>query len=290
MSNKQQKKPGVKNFLYAHRATTAAGGLAALGIALLLWKSTRATNDRSWVEEQDTLAVADIDGDEATVRNVRCFDWKTATEPQKRYATRSYDLRRLRSLDFIVSRFGMRGLAGHTLLSFGFEGGEQLAVSVEIRRTEGQHYSFLRGLFRNYELMYVIADERDIIRVRTNIRGEETYLYPINAPLDAIRRLLVSILRRANRLAQQPEFYNSVWNSCTTNLLEHFNEAGICRTFAHGPRAVVSGLADGLLYDLGLLGRGVSLRELRQRHYISKRAKACGDGPGFSAAIRRIEA
>jgi len=278
----------LQEFFLKHRASSAAGGMVALGIAVLLYRGARPSNDRDWVPEQSRLAFADIRGDKVAIRGVRCFDWSVEGPPRERYETRSYDLRRLSSLDFTVSRFGMRGLAGHTLLSFGFDDGRYLAVSVEVRRSRGQHYSFVRGLFRHYELMYVIADERDVLHLRTNIRDESTYLFPVNVPVEKLRPLLVSVLERANRLAENPEFYHSVLNSCTTNLMAHLNEAGVCRAAEHGPRAVFSGLADSLFFDLGLIGNGGSLRELRRRHRITERGQAYGDGEGFSEAIRRV--
>ncbi len=261
--------------------------MLALVITILMWRSARPSNDRGWIEEARRVTTADFDGNKVTLKNVRCFSWSEDAPPKTRYETRTFDLRTLVSLDFILSRFGMRGLAGHTLLSFGFAGGDYLAVSVEIRRTVGQHYSFLRGLLRHYELMYVFADERDIVRVRTNIRKESTYLYPLNASIPVIRDLFVSILKRANALVERPEFYHSAKNSCTTNLIGHFNEVGLCKASEFGPRAVISGLSDGLLRDLGLIGDGTKMREFKRRHKVSELALAYGDGPDFSREIRR---
>lgn len=261
--------------------------MVALCVAVLLWRSARPSNERGWIDEAARLMTAEFDGNKVTLKNVRCFSWSENSPPVNRYETRTFDLRTLVSLDFILSRFGMRGMAGHTLLSFGFAGGEYLAVSVEIRRTAGQRYSFLRGFFRYYEVMYLFADERDIVRVRTNIRKESTYLFPIKASIPVIRDLFVSMLKRANALAERPEFYHSAKNSCTTNLIGHFNEVGLCRASEFGPRAVLSGLSDGLLRDLGLIGDGTRMREFRKRHKISELARAYGDGPDFSREIRR---
>lgn len=284
------RRPGLgerlKDFLERNRTSAAAGGLVALGAALLLWRSARPSNRRRWVRGQERLARAERGGDRVLIRNIRCFSWLTEGSAEERYEERSYDLSALRTLDFIISRFGMRGLAAHTMLSFGFADGAYLVVSVEIRRREGQHYSIVHGLLRSFELQYILADERDVVRLRTNVRREPTYLYPVAVPVDRIRRLLVSVLERANRIAERPEFYHSVANACTTNLIRHFNEAGLCRASERGPRAVLSGLSDGLLRDLGLIGDGERLHELRRRHLINAKAQACGDGPGFSRAIR----
>ena len=277
----------VQQFLEKHRTSTAAGGMVALGIAILMWRSARPTNERPWIDEMDRMPTAEFDGDTVTIKDIRNFLWSKDEAPTQRYETRTYDLGSLVSLDFILSRFGkMKGLAGHTLLSFGFEDGRFLTVSVEIRRETGQHYSFLRGLFRHYELMYVLADELDIIRLRTNIRQESTFLFPVKIAVPQIRDLFVSILKRANLLAKTPEFYHSIKNSCTTNLIGHFNEIGLCKTFEYGPRAVFSGLADGLLRDLGLIGDGTKLKELRKKHAVTHLGVAYGDGPEYSRAIR----
>lgn len=268
------------------RTSTAAGGFVALGAAVLLWCWARPTNRRRWRRGQHRLATTEISGNTVAIRNLRCFRWHPDGPPNEHYLDRSYDLGRLRRLDFIVTRFGMKGLAAHTMLSFGFEDGEQLVLSIEIRRREGQHFSILQGLFRSFELQYILGEERDLVHLRTNIQDDATYLYPVHVDPENIRRLLLSVLKRANALAENPEFYNSVKNACTTNLIKHFNAVGLCKASARGPRAVVSGLSDGLLHDLGLIGDGTKLRTLRKSRRINERARAYGDGPEFSGRIR----
>jgi hypothetical protein len=281
------KKPSkVAGWLETRRTSAAAGGLVALGAAVLLWSWARPSNRRRWVRGQHRLATGEFAGNEITVRNVRCFSWSKTDEAEENYEDRTYDADKITSLDFIVSRFGLRGLAAHTMLSFGFSDGQRLTLSVEIRRREGQHFSILQGLFRSFELQYIFGDERDLVHLRTNIREENVYLFPVKAPPAMIRALWFSTLRRANTLAAHPEFYHSVANACTTNLIKHFNEAGLTRARERGPRAVVSGLSDALLHDLGLIGNGGKLRELRREHRINSKALAAGRSSDFSARIR----
>ncbi|MEE8425284.1 MAG: DUF4105 domain-containing protein [Elusimicrobiota bacterium] len=268
------------------RTSTAAGGFVALGAAVLLWCWAQPTNRRRWRRGQHRLATNEISGNKVTIRNLRCFRWNLDGPPNERYLDRSYDLERLHRLDFIVTRFGMKGLAAHTMLSFGFEDGEQLVLSIEIRRREGQHFSILQGLFRSFELQYIFGEERDLVHLRTNIQNDATYLYPVKVDPESVRRLLLSVLERANAVAENPEFYNSLKNACTTNLIRHFNAVGLCKASERGPRTVVSGLSDGLLHDLGLIGEGTKLRALRKIHRINERARACGDDSEFSRRIR----
>lgn len=268
------------------RTSTAAGGVVALGAAVLLWCWARPTNRRRWRRGQHRLSTNKLDGNRVTIRNLRCFRWNSGGAPNERYTDRGYDLKELRSLDFIVTRFGMKGLAAHTMLSFGFEDGERLVLSIEIRRREGQHFSILQGLFRSFELQYIFGEEADLVHLRTNVQDDATYLYPVKVDPKSVRRLLLSVLERANTLAENPEFYNSVKNACTTNLIRHFNAVGLCKASERGPRAVVSGLSDGLLHDLGLIGEGTKLRALRKSQRINERARGYGDGPEFSRRIR----
>ena len=137
---------------------------------------------------------------------------------------RSYDLDRLRSAWFVVEPFGDRKGPAHTLMSFGFEGDDYLAISVEIRKEIGEEFSPWKGLVRQYELVYVIGDERDLIQLRTNHRRDQVFLYPVRAPRERIEQMFVDMLRRANDLRLKPEFYNTLTSTCTTNIVSHVNE------------------------------------------------------------------
>lgn len=274
-------------FLERHRTSSAVGGIVGLAAAVLLWRWARPSNRRKWNTSQERLATARLDGDILTISNVRRWRWKRGSPPKEIWDEGVYDLRKITGLDFTVSRFGLRGLAAHTMLIFGFSDGQRLVLSVEIRRREGQHYSMLQGFLRSFELMYVWSDERDVLHLRTNVRDEATWLYPMKVQPPVIRKLLLSAVERTNYLAEHPEFYHSMGNACATNLMRHFNESGLCRVREKGPRTWLPGLADGLLHELGLIGESVHLKDLRRSSAINAKGQAHGDGEGYSEAVRR---
>lgn len=267
--------------------------LAVLAVALLPFAcvqvTERASNERDWSPDQAVLARAEFDGDRVTVRNVRNFEYRSAEDYVPRYDTRSYELSKLDSMWFVVERLGgegnMRPGIAHTLLSFGF-GDEYVAISVEIRKERGESYSVLNGLLRQYELMYVVADERDVIGLRTNHRRDAVYLYPVKAPVDAMRRTFVEMLQRANQLAEAPEFYNTLTSTCTTNIVRHVN------TIAPGRiplsyKVILPAYSDSLAYDLGLIPTDRPFEAVQAAHRIDPLAQQHGLRAGFSRALRR---
>ncbi len=267
--------------------------LAALAAALLPFAcvqiTERPSNQRDWSPDQAVLARAEFDGERVTVRNVRNFEYRSVREYAVRYETRSYDLSKLDSMWFMVERFGphdeMTPAIAHTLLSFGF-GGEYVAISVEIRKERGESYSPWKGLLRQYELMYVVADERDVIGLRTNHRRDTVYLYPVRAPVEAMRRAFVEMLQRANQLAEAPEFYNTLTSTCTTNLVRHVNTIAPAR-IPPSYKVILPAYSDSLAYDLGLIPNEQPLEQVRAAHRIDALAHELGVRAAFSRALRR---
>jgi hypothetical protein len=249
----------------------------------------RPSNQRDWSPDQAVLARAEFDGERVTVRNVRNFEYRSLREYAVRYETRSYDLSKLDSMWFMVERFGphdeMTPAIAHTLLSFGF-GGEYVAISVEIRKERGESYSPWKGLLRQYELMYVVADERDVIGLRTNHRRDTVYLYPVRAPVEAMRRAFVEMLQRANQLAEAPEFYNTLTSTCTTNLVRHVNTIAPAR-IPPSYKVILPAYSDSLAYDLGLIPNEQPLEQVRAAHRIDALAQELGVRADFSRALRR---
>jgi len=256
--------------------------LALLAITLAWWFSLRPKPDRDWIAGMEVLPRAEIVGDKLTVRNFRNFIYETEDKPIPIYEERTYDLARLTSLDYFLSHWSGPVMA-HTLVSFGFDDGQFLCVSVEARRERWQWYSPIGGLFRSYQLIFVLGDERDIIRLRTNIRRDRVYMYRLRLPPEHLRRLLVDYVSRLERLAAQPAWYNSVSSNCTTNL---FYEG-----HPHAPWWLKSGIflngySASTLYRLGYLSDSLPFKELQARSQIRERALAAGDGADFSQKIR----
>lgn len=255
---------------------------AAWGVLVLV---RRPSLSREWTADQKVLARAEFNGPLVIVRNVRDFDYRTTEDYTPRYYDRTYDLRQLDSVWFVVEPFGEFAGAAHTFVTFGFANGDYVGISVEIRKERGESFSPWRGLMRQYEIAYVIGSESDLIGLRTNHRKDKVYLYPVRATQDAMREMFVGMLKRANDLQEHPEFYNTLTNTCTTNLVRHVN------TIAAGkvplrPAVLFPGYSDRLAYELGLIDTSVPLEQLRQRYYITDLAQAADDAPDFSAKIR----
>ena len=252
---------------------------------LYVWAFVRPSNDRDWSLDQRVLPRATFDGKRVTVENVRNFVYRSEHEYQPRYDTRTYDLDRLDSAWFIVERFGDTPGIAHTLLSFGF-GEEHVAVSVEIRKERGESYSPLKGLLRQYELMYVVADERDLIGLRTNHRRDIVYLYPVKTTREKMRRTFVDMLTRANSLAEKPEFYNTLTSTCTTNIVRHVNTISPSR-IPFSFKVLLPASSDRLAYDLGLIPNESPFDAVQRAHRIDQIAQAAPIDENFSARIRR---
>jgi Domain of unknown function (DUF4105) len=201
---------------------TAIAALAIFAILVILFLRIPASNDRDWQPEVAFTPHAEINSDIVTIHGVRNFDYRTETDFTPRWEVRTYDLRKLDSADIIAAYWMGKSIA-HVMLSFGFAGKDYLAVSIETRKERGESYSTLAGFFRNYELYYVIADERDVIRVRTNYRQpqEDVFIYRINGPLENFRRVFLDYLKAINKLRARPAFYNTLMTNCTTRVWLH---------------------------------------------------------------------
>jgi hypothetical protein len=255
----------------------------AFGALQLWWHSLKPSNYRDWADDVAHITTGSVAGDVATLVNVRNFAWRSNHDYTQRWETRSYDLRRLASVDMIMSYWNMRPIA-HALFSFGFDDGEYLAFSVEIRRERTEVYSPLGGFFKEFELTIVAADERDIVRVRTNIRGEDDYLYRLRLSHAQIRSLFCAYLAQANALAVTPRFYNTVTVNCTTLVYQMVQH--IVGRLPFSLRVVFSGYLPEYVYSIGGLDVRYSLEELRTRGRITQRAQAAGESRDFSAEIR----
>lgn len=241
---------------------------------------------RDWIPEQAVLPEAEFTGDVVHVRNIRDWDWRGDREPVARYTDRTYSLGRVDSIWYVLTPFAQswRGPA-HSFLSFGFDDQDYVAISVEARKEVGEVYSPVGGMLRRYELMYVVGTEQDLIGLRVFRHGGDVHVYPVRATKEGIRSLFIDMLERANRLATKPEFYGTLRNNCTTNILEHVNRLAP-RRIRFGPRVLLPGYSDALAHDLGLLDTDLSLEAARAEFRVNDRVRRHIDSPAFSTAIR----
>jgi len=232
-------------------------------LIMLAFFSQEPRNDRDWESCQSVVPRITRAGDTVTIDNFRHATYRTADDYDVEWLSKTYDLRDLEGVEYLVVRFSPRPGVAHTMLSFRFSGERYVAVSVEVRREKGRSFSPLLGLYRNFELMYVIGDERDLLGLRAAIKQDRIQCYPIKATPDQVRRAFVSVLQRAEELRTRPEFYNTGTNSCCTNLLWHLNEVRV-HDVPWQVNVALPGFSDRLVYDLGLIDCKGTLEEARK--------------------------
>jgi hypothetical protein len=247
------------------------------------WSSISPSHHRPWRPEVAVMPRAVIDGDRVRLTGVRNFDYRTRNDFTVRYEEREVQLSHLAALDFYVSYFS-EGPVAHTFLSFIFDNAPPLSISIETRPEVGEGFAPVASLFKQFELIYVVGDERDLVGVRTNHRREAVYLYRLNSSADDARRLLLIYLTRINELADRPEFYHLLTNSCTINIVRYANAAG--RTGRFDVRHLLNGLIDSYLYHSGRVDTTLPFDELRQRSLINEAAQAADGATDFSQRIR----
>ena len=260
-----------------------------LYLLLLVWYTTiTPSNDKVWQEDVARLSYVTQEENLFTFHNVRNFSYKSETDYTLAYYDKSYDINKLKGVD-IIAVYWMGPAVAHVFVSFSFSDGEHLAVSIETRKEQGENYSTLKGFFRQYELYYVIADERDVIGLRTNYRfnpPEDVYIYPTNGSLDDARHLFLSYVNQINSLEEHPRFYNTLTTNCTTNIWLNAT-AGNYKSIPFSWKILASGYVPEYLYEQGRLAtKGLSFKALTKEVYANDRAKASGITEDFSKDIR----
>jgi hypothetical protein len=249
------------------------------------WISVRPRNDRDWSPDVAVAPRAEIEGDRVRITGFRNFDYRSRDDFTERWETREISLSKLIAVDFLVSYWTPEpGIMAHTFLSFVFEDAPPVCVSVEARKERGESYKAVRSMFKHYELAYVVGDERDIVRVRTDIRGEKVFLYRLRLTSVGMRRLFLDYLAGMNLLADHPQFYHLLSNNCTTNIQQHARAPGATSPFVW--RILLNGLTDHYIYDIGGLDLSLPFEELKSRSFISPAAKEARNSEDFSRKIR----
>jgi hypothetical protein len=279
---------GIIAILLKIEGRIAAVGLclAGFGIVLTWWLSLRPSNHRAWRADVAQTAWAEIDGDRVTIHNLRNCDYRSESEYTNCWCDKTVYLSQIRGVDFFFVNWGPRWI-GHPIVSFAFGDDEHIAFSIEARYQEGQTYSAVLGFFRQYELIFIAADERDVIRLRTNYRkDEDVYLYRTTVPPPTARAMFLTYLAYLNKLREQPEWYNAVTKNCTTTIDKPI-AANLSNPQPRTYQIMLNGTLDELLYNRGrLVADGLPFRELKERAHINAMAKAADQSPDFSALIR----
>jgi hypothetical protein len=271
--------------IWKGRVVLAGVCFAMAFVSLLLWwRQIAPSNDREWADDVSRMTSGVVEGQRVTLHNVRNFDWRSDTDYTQRWETRSYDLNRLDSLDMVLSYWSMQAIA-HVLISFGFDDGSHVVFSVEIRREQHESFSETGGFFKEFELSVIAADERDVIRVRTNVRGEDDYLYRIRVAPQTIRSLFLAYVDQANSLVRTPRFYNTITVNCTT-LVYHMMRH-IVGYLPFDYRLLLSGYLPSYIYKVGGLDTRYTLEQLRAFGRITDRARESDRSESFPADIRK---
>jgi uncharacterized protein DUF4105 len=247
------------------------------------WLTLKPSNDRAWQPDVAQTAWVEVNGDEVTIHNVRNCDYRTETDFTPHWEMRTVRLSQITGMDVAINYWGSPWIA-HPIVSFQFSDGLPLCFSIETRKTIGQSYSALRGLYRQYTLIYVVADERDCIRLRTNYRREDVYLYHTLASQAQARQRFRDYIKTVNALHENPRWYNAVTSNCTTSIRA---QRAVKLRAPWDWRILFNGKADEMLYqDHAVATGGLSFTELKQRSLINERARAADQDPDFSKIIR----
>ena len=256
-------------------------GVVAFGIFLA---SKSPSHDRQWKTEYKVLPSVEFDDGRVTVKNVRNFAYSPDGGVQKvRYYDRTFDIDTLESAWYGISHFAGGGLA-HTFLSFGFQDGQYVTISVEARQEVGESYHPLTGLLRNYELAYIVGDERDIVGLRTHIRKEKVYLYRLTIPPETARRVFQEMLEIVEDIHRTPRFYNTLFDNCTSNLIDRAEGLSVFERHLDY-RVLLPGYSDELAYEKGVIRTDIPLETLRKASLLDS-GRCEIDAKDFSAKIR----
>ena len=261
-----------------------------LALVMIWWSTITPSNDRQWQDDVSVLPYATVNGNLVTVHNIRNFSYRSEFDYMPAWYDKQFDLRKLEGVD-LVAVYWMGPAIAHIFISFAFNGGDHLAISIETRKEKGEDYSTLKGFFRRYELHYVVADERDVIRLRTNYRHqppEDVYVYRLQGgSLENGRRVFMDYINKINGLKESPEFYNTLTTNCTTNIWFHSKVNPEHLPFSW--KILASGYVPEYLHESGMLDQSLPFTELQRRALINPQARAAEGAADFSHRIRSIK-
>ena len=269
---------------FGRRPTRSLAVYAFAFTAIVIWwSSIQPPGDGNWSPEVARQVTGVIDGDTMTLTNVREFEWRSETEATENWTARTYNLSQIQSTDLFMSYWDGPNIA-HFILSFGFEDGEYLAWSIQVRRQIGGGFSPIGDFFKQNTMVIIASEEQDVVGVRSNIRGEDVRVFRVAATPEVRRHLIEKLVASSNALSEQPEFFNSLTSNCATTVVEMLRDIDVDVPFDW--RLIVNGYLPGLVYDRDALDTRLPMSELRERGKIMSRAQAVGLTDDYSDAIR----
>lgn len=263
-------------------------GFSALGLVIeIWWLQLKPSMSRQWTKDQEKMPKVEFNGDIVTVSNLRNATYQTVKDYDVLWYQDQFDVKQLTTIDYAVEPFGKwRGMA-HTLVSFGFSDGRFIVFSVEIRKQQGNRFLPVAGMFKRYELMYVIGKEEDLIGLRTNLRHDPVYLFPMKASKEDIQAMFIDMMKRAEKLRVQPEFYHTITNTCLSNIVSHVNKLRKRPIRQYDYRVMFPGYSDDLALELQMVDYEGSLEDARERYYINSRSQFGSEQ--WSRQIRELQ-
>jgi len=254
-------------------------------IILIAWQQITPTHDKPWADSVSQLPSVTLQDKIIHIQNIRDFIYQSETDYTINYIDKTYQLSDLTELDYILSFWDNNEAIAHTMFSFGFKNNEHLVISVEVRHKKGEEYGGFAGLYKQFELIYVLATERDIIQLRTNFRQEEVYRYPINLPQEIIQTLFNTVITRVSNIHETPEFYNTLSQNCFTSLAADFWNLGKNKA-RFDYRMLANGYSDEMLYERGRLESKLSFADTKKKSHINHHIKPNTYNPYYSQQIR----
>ncbi len=262
-------------------------------VLFVFWQVTKEVPlEGNWKQHLDTISTAEFNGDKVTVRNVRNYRYgPTEADMHPAYYDKTYDLNGVKKIWYVTEPFNENKVAGHTFVSFEFESGDFLAISIEARKTEEQEYSIWKGAMRTYPLVYVAADERDVVLLRANLRKDRVYVYPIKlSKPENGRLLLVDMLTTMNELTTtKPQWYNTLFANCTSAIAKHVNKLSPDRISKFSWQLWLTASADELALKAGLIDTNLNIDEARKIYNINEASEKAGDVSTYSQDIRKFK-
>ena len=258
--------------------------LAVFAVLLIWWQTLTPTLDKDWAPDVAQISHGMIEGNKLVMYNVRNFDYQSVSDFDQKWETRTYNLNNLKGLDIFLSYWASDHIA-HTILSWDFGADGHLAISIETRKDKTQQYSAVKGFFKQYEIAYIAADERDIIRLRTNFRKERVYLYRLEVPNNQVVNLLKDYLKEMNRLVAEPEFYDALTRNCTTTIKIHTDAINPGKPPPLDWRLLATGHVDELLYKRKNVSTALPFEELRKASRVNLQMQK-GGREAFSETMR----
>jgi hypothetical protein len=267
------------------RLRTLAGFLVVFAGIVAWWLSIPASNERQWQRDVAVLPYATVKGEQVTIHNIRNLNYRTETDFDLRYYDKTFDLARLESVD-LIAVYWMGDAIAHIMVSFGFQEKDFVTFSIETRKEQGEEYSTLKGFFKQYELIFIVGDERDLIRVRTDYRKptEDVYLFRTRMSPENARKFFMEYIRQINSMKENPEWYNTLTTNCTTDVVRLIRAFGGQATYNW--KVLLSGYAPQYAYERGALDKRIPFEKLHKFSLVNPKARALGDDPEFSRKIR----